>query len=87
MHPFQKADILLPQGVSLEKWSVIACDQFVSQPEYWEQVRQTVAGSPSSLNLILPCVDIRYALYVLFEFIDISYLENHEFKGGECNAS
>lgn len=54
MHPFTKANILLPQGVPLEQWSVIACDQFVSQPEYWEQVRKSAADSPSALHLILP---------------------------------
>ena len=58
MHPFLKADILLPQGVSLEKWAVIACDQFVSQPEYWTQTRQNVGDAPSTLKLILPEADL-----------------------------
>jgi hypothetical protein len=51
----QVADILLPgQGVDLPKWAVIACDQFTSQPDYWEKVKQTVGDSPSTFNLILP---------------------------------
>lgn len=54
MHPFGSADIMIPQNVSMEKWAVIACDQFVSQPEYWQQVRDFVGDAPSSLNLILP---------------------------------
>ncbi len=54
MHPFMKADILLPKNVSMEQWSVIACDQFASQPEYWEQARQLAGTAPSTLNLILP---------------------------------
>ncbi len=54
MHPFMKADILLPDGIAMEQWAVIACDQFVSQPEYWNQVRNIVGHSPSALNLILP---------------------------------
>ena len=54
MHPFRNADILLPQGADMEKWAVIACDQFVSQPEYWESVRQTAGAAPSTLQLILP---------------------------------
>ena len=54
MHPFIKADILLPKNVSMEQWSVIACDQFASQPEYWEQARQLAGNAPSALNLILP---------------------------------
>lgn len=83
MHPFQKADILLPQGVSLEKWSVIACDQFVSQPEYWEQVRQTVADSPSSLNLILPEADLEGDCTGAIEKINqtmIRYLDENIFR-------
>ena len=36
---FQAADILLPEKtIDMEKWSVIACDQFTSEPEYWEKV-------------------------------------------------
>ena len=54
MHPFIKANILLPQAAPMETWSVIACDQFVSQPEYWKNARHLVGSSPSTLNLILP---------------------------------
>lgn len=54
MHPFMQTDILLPQVASMEKWAVIACDQFVSQPEYWDAVRSFVGQSPSTLNLVLP---------------------------------
>lgn len=54
MHPFVKADILLPASAPMETWSVIACDQFVSQPEYWEAVQKLVGENPSTLNLILP---------------------------------
>ena len=54
IHPFLKADILLPQVPSMEKWAVIACDQFVSQPEYWESVKAFVSDAPSALNMILP---------------------------------
>lgn len=49
------ATILLPKpGYSLEKWAVIACDQFTSQPEYWENVRREAEGAPSTLNIIYP---------------------------------
>ena len=54
MHPFQKANILLPQGIPMEQWAVIACDQFASQPEYWAEVRNIAGNSPSAVNLILP---------------------------------
>jgi hypothetical protein len=47
--------ILLPnKDIELHKWSVVACDQYTSQPEYWEQVKNTAAGSPSTLNVIFP---------------------------------
>lgn len=52
---FQPADILLPEKtIDMEKWSVIACDQFTSEPEYWEEVKKNVAGQPSTLDMILP---------------------------------
>lgn len=47
------ADILLP-NCNLSKWSVIACDQFTAQEDYWNRVEQTVGDAPSSLRLILP---------------------------------
>ena len=54
MNLFEPADILIPENVEMEKWSVIACDQFTSQPEYWERVESYVGEAPSSLKLILP---------------------------------
>lgn len=54
MNVFTATDILLPQGVELEKWAVIACDQFTSDREYWQRVQTLVADSPSALHLILP---------------------------------
>jgi hypothetical protein len=51
----QVSDVLLPRlGIDLKKWAVIACDQFTSQPEYWQNVREMVGSAPSTLNLILP---------------------------------
>ncbi len=51
----QTPDILLPAaGVNLSQWAVIACDQFTSQPEYWQKVEEIVNGAPSTLRLILP---------------------------------
>ena len=56
---FAPADILLPQGCDLTKWAVVACDQYTSQPEYWERVERFVGTAPSSLRLVLPegCLD------------------------------
>ena len=47
--------VLLPkQGTDLYKWSVIACDQFTSEPEYWQELEGVVDGAPSTLELIYP---------------------------------
>lgn len=54
MNAFLPADILFPQVESMEKWAVIACDQFTSDPAYWERVRKNAEGAPSTINLILP---------------------------------
>lgn len=52
---FYPADILLPKkGTDMTRWAVVACDQFTSQPEYWQAVEDTVGDAPSSLRLILP---------------------------------
>lgn len=54
MNAFLPADILFPRVESMEKWAVIACDQFTSDPAYWERVRKNAEGAPSTINLILP---------------------------------
>jgi uncharacterized protein (DUF1015 family) len=51
---FNPADILIPQAVDMTKWSVIACDQFSSEREYWERVKVFVGNSPSTLEMIVP---------------------------------
>ena len=51
---FSPADILLPVDCGLTRWAVVACDQYTSQPEYWERVEQFVGDAPSTLRLILP---------------------------------
>lgn len=54
MSIFNPADILLPAEKNLEKWAVIACDQFSSEPEYWAETARIVGDAPSALRLILP---------------------------------
>lgn len=54
MSIFCPADILLPAEKDLEKWAVIACDQFSSEPEYWAETARIVGDAPSALRLILP---------------------------------
>lgn len=47
--------VLLPaDGVDLARWAVIACDQFTSQPEYWDEVERLVGDAPSTLRMVLP---------------------------------
>lgn len=54
-HCFGPAEILLPrEDIPLEQWACLACDQFTSQPEYWQKARQAAAGGPSALDLVLP---------------------------------
>lgn len=50
---FLPADVLLPKK-DIEKWSVIACDQYSSEPEYWKKAEDIVGDSFSSLKIILP---------------------------------
>ena len=52
--PFRPADILLPKDCEYSKWSVVACDQYTSQPEYWQRVEEYVGRAPSTLRMILP---------------------------------
>ena len=52
---FHNADILIPNSsVDMSKWAVIACDQYTSEPEYWDAVSANVGGAPSTLELIIP---------------------------------
>lgn len=51
---FSPADILLPMDCGLSRWAVVACDQYTSQPDYWERVTAYVGDAPSALHLILP---------------------------------
>lgn len=60
MEVIGKSKILLPkEGINYEKWAVIACDQFTSQPEYWEKLAAYVGDAPSTLNLIFPEVYLK----------------------------
>lgn len=52
--PFKRGNILLPKNTDMEKWSVVACDQYTSEPEYWNEVEEIVGNEPSTLKLTLP---------------------------------
>ena len=50
---FRRTEILLPR-TDLENWSVVACDQFSSQPEYWAALDREIGDAPSALRLMFP---------------------------------
>jgi uncharacterized protein (DUF1015 family) len=46
--------MLIPKGVYMPSWSVVACDQYSSQIEYWDEADKNVGVLPSTLRLMLP---------------------------------
>ena len=47
--------LLLPRpGVDMTKWAVVACDQYTSQPAYWQETEAIVGDAPSTLRIMLP---------------------------------
>ncbi|MBQ7336694.1 MAG: DUF1015 domain-containing protein [Clostridia bacterium] len=53
---FTSAEILLPDFTRTNgtQWATVACDQYTSEPHYWNAVEQTVQDAPSTLRMILP---------------------------------
>ncbi len=51
---FKPADILIPKNIDMSAWSVVACDQYTSQPDYWEKAENIVGDKPSALNIVFP---------------------------------
>ncbi len=55
---FQPAEILLPaysaDAERMSRWAVIACDQYTSEPDYWESCVNFIDGAPSAYDYILP---------------------------------
>ena len=47
-------EILLPKNKELNSWSVIACDQYTQDLDYWKKASESAGSNPSTLNLILP---------------------------------
>ncbi len=54
MKTIRSCDILVPNGCEHEKWSVVACDQFTSEREYWHKLERYVGDAKSTLKLIFP---------------------------------
>jgi hypothetical protein len=84
----QIPQVLLPrQDISLHQWSVIACDQFTSQPEYWQQVENLVQKTPSTYRITLPEIyleqpgldaRIRHIRAHMREYLDHGIFEPYE---------
>ena len=51
---FHPADLLIPKAETLSAWSVVACDQFTSEPDYWNKVKELTEGKPSTYHITLP---------------------------------
>ena len=50
-----KADnVLLPNTSDMTAWACIACDQFTSESDYWNELKSLVGDKKSTLNLTLP---------------------------------
>lgn len=49
------SSVLIPNDkINMQKWSVVACDQYTSELEYWNDVDEFVGKSPSTLRLVFP---------------------------------
>lgn len=71
--PIVVKDILLPNDkINYEKWSVVACDQFTSQPEYWEKLKDYIGIEPSTYDMILPEVYLEKMSEDTIKFININ---------------
>ena len=58
MKLFGTADILLPKNADMNRWAVIACDQFTSDAAYWQRVRKVAGEDASTIHMILPEADL-----------------------------
>ena len=64
---FEKIGLMAPsilfpkKGTDLSKWAVVACDQYTSEPEYWQRAANYVADAPSTLNIVFPEVFLEEA--------------------------
>ena len=79
----KKTNILLPnKNIDLEKWTVIACDQYTSDKNYWNNVEDFVSTSPSTLRLTLPEIYLEEDTFKRINNINntmLEYLNNNIF--------
>ncbi|MFZ2539965.1 MAG: DUF1015 domain-containing protein [Oscillospiraceae bacterium] len=57
----KQANILLPQNADLNAFSVVACDQYTSEPDYWNSVKEIACDKPSALNMVFPEIYLKTA--------------------------
>ncbi len=80
-----EASILLPcDNINLTKFSVVACDQYTSQPEYWQEVVDKIGSCVSSYNIIFPEIylehdDFEQKIEKINQAMD-NYHQNNFFK-------
>ncbi|MFW5779972.1 MAG: DUF1015 domain-containing protein [Bacillota bacterium] len=83
MNIIGKQKILLPQNVDLQRWAVVACDQFTAEPKYWQELEEFVGDNPSALKLTLPEIYLTDNMEQRVEIINktmLKYLNKGLFK-------
>lgn len=80
-------ELMLPdKSVDITKWACVACDQYTSQPDYWDECERIVADAPSTLRLMLPEIylekpgedeRIRAIRAAMDEYVKNGILKNH----------
>lgn len=87
-NPISLQPILQPKkNIDLTKWAAVACDQYTSQPKYWEQLKTFTKGAYSTLNLMLPEIYLSDDNAADIERINKNmraYLEDGIFDTVEC---
>ena len=82
-----KADkILLPNTQDLTAWACIACDQFTSENEYWNALKEQVSGKPTTLDLVLPEIYLNDNPEKRIEKIRGAFLERRENEKQQLKA-
>ena len=77
---FNPADILIPKTDDMTLWSVVACDQYTSEPEYWDEVEKITSGKPSAYHIVLP------ELYLEMDGVDERIRKINETMLSYCNS-
>ncbi|MBQ2881547.1 MAG: DUF1015 domain-containing protein [Clostridia bacterium] len=81
--PFKPSNVLIPKN-GFEKWSVVACDQYTSDADYWARVEATVGEANSTLRITLPEIyledgDVTERINTINQTMN-RYIENNVFN-------